>query len=137
MMPMTISKVARAAGTGPETVRFYERSGLLPKPARTRSGYRQYTPEAVLRLGFIGHAKALGFSLREIKELLALRVTPRKSSADVRQRAQQKIGEIDRRIAALARMKQALERLSAACIGKAPVSACPILDALETQEIAP
>jgi MerR family mercuric resistance operon transcriptional regulator len=134
---MTISKVARAAGTGPETVRFYERSGLLPKPARTRSGYRQYPPEAVLRLRFIGHAKALGFSLREIKELLALRVTPRKSCADVRQRAQQKIREIDQRIAALARMKLSLERLSAACSRKKPVSACPILDTLEMEEIAP
>ena len=132
---MTIGQIARAAGTGAETIRFYERSGLLPRAARTPSGYRQYSSDALLRLRFIIHAKALGFSLREIKELLSLRVTPRKSCADVRHHAEQKIHDIDQRIVALARMKLSLERLSAACIRKTPVGACPILDALETQEI--
>jgi MerR family mercuric resistance operon transcriptional regulator len=119
-----------------ETIRFYERQGLIAKPGRTSSGYRMYPPDAMRRLRFIRHAKELGFSLREIKELLSLRVTAGKSCGDVRQRARQKITEIDHRIAALARMKQALVKLSAACSGKGPVAACPILDALEMQEIA-
>lgn len=133
---LTIGRIARDAGTGVETIRFYEREGLIAKPARTISGYRSYAPEVVRRLRFIRHAKELGFSLREIKELLSLRVTAGKSCGDVRQRARQKITEIDHRIAALARMKQALVKLSAACSGKGPAAACPILDALEMQEIA-
>lgn len=133
---LTIGKIARGAGTGVETIRFYERQGLIAKPGRTSSGYRMYPPDAMRRLRFIRHAKELGFSLREIKELLSLRVTAGKSCGDVRQRARQKITEIDHRIAALARMKQALVKLSAACSGKGPVAACPILDALEMQEIA-
>jgi MerR family mercuric resistance operon transcriptional regulator len=133
---LTIGRIARGAGTGVETIRFYERQGLIAKPGRTSSGYRMYPPDAMRRLRFIRHAKELGFSLREIKELLSLRVTAGKSCGDVRQRARQKITEIDHRIAALARMKQALVKLSAACSGKGPVAACPILDALEMQEIA-
>jgi MerR family mercuric resistance operon transcriptional regulator len=132
---LTIGKIARDAETGVETIRFYERQGLLAKPARTTSGYRSYSPEAIPRLRFIRHAKELGFSLREIKELLSLRVTAGKSCGDVRQRARQKITEIDHKIASLARMKRALEKLATACSGKGPVSACPILDALETREI--
>ena len=132
---LTIGRIARGAGTGVETIRFYERQGLIAKPGRTSSGYRMYPPDAMRRLRFIRHAKELGFSLREIKELLSLRVTAGKSCGDVRQRARQKITEIDHRIAALARMKQALVKLSAACSGKGPVAACPILDALEMQEI--
>ena len=136
MTLLTIGKIARAAGTGVETIRFYERSGLLPKPTRTRSGYRQYSPEAVLWLRFIRHAKALGFSLDEIKELLALRVMRGKSCGEVRERAQRKIDEIDHRITALAHMKHVLEQLSAACADERPVNGCPILDALEMQELA-
>ena len=131
---LTIGKIARGAGTGVETIRFYERQGLLAKPARTTSGYRSYAPEVIRRLRFIRHAKELGFSLREIKELLSLRVAPGKSCADVKSRAAQKIAEVDRKMASLTRIGQALLKLSAACSGKGPVSACPILDALETQE---
>ena len=132
---LTIGRIARDAGTGVETIRFYERQGLLAKPARTISGYRSYSPEVIRRLRFIRQAKALGFSLSEIKELLALRVTPGRSCSDVRQHAREKIAEIDRKITSLARMKRALEKLAAACSGKGPASACPILDALETQEV--
>ena len=133
---LTIGKIARGAGTGVETIRFYERQGLIAKPGRTSSGYRLYPPDAMRRLRFIRHAKELGFSLREIKELLSLRVAPGKSCADVKSRAARKIAEIERKLASLARMKQALVKLSAACSGKGPVAACPILDALEMQEIA-
>ncbi len=132
---LTIGRIARDAGTGVETIRFYERQGLLAKPARTTSGYRSYAPEVVRRLRFIRHAKELGFSLREIKELLSLRVTAGKSCSDVKSRAAQKISEIDRKMTSLTRIRRALVKLSAACSGKGPASACPILDALEMQEV--
>ena len=130
---MTIGQVARSAGASVETIRFYEREGLLERPARSASGYRKYAPEAVARLRLIRQAKDLGFSLNEIKELLALRVAPGKSCSDVRARAERKIADIDQRIAALKRMKAALARLAAACSGRGPTSECPILEALESE----
>ena len=130
---MTIGQMARSAGASVETIRFYEREGLLEHPARSASGYRNYPPEAVARLRMIRQAKALGFSLNEIKELLALRVAPGKSCSDVRARAERKIADIDQRIAALKRMKAALARLAAACAGHGPTSECPILEALESE----
>jgi MerR family mercuric resistance operon transcriptional regulator len=132
---LTIGRVARSAGLAVDTVRYYEREGLLNKPARTASGYRHYTPDAVARLRFIRQAKDLGFSLAEIKELLALRVTPGKSCADVRAHAQHKIADVDRRIASLKRVRGALVKLASACSGKGPVSQCPILEALEHKEL--
>jgi MerR family mercuric resistance operon transcriptional regulator len=132
---LKIGKVARNAGLAIDTVRYYEREGLLQKPARTASGYRHYTPDAVARLRFIRQAKDLGFSLAEIKELLALRVTPGKSCADVRAHAQHKIADVDRRIASLKRVRGALVKLASACSGKGPVSQCPILEALEHKEL--
>jgi len=130
---MTIGQMARSAGASVETIRFYEREGLLEHPARSASGYRNYPPEAVARLRMIRQAKELGFSLNEIKELLALRVAPGKSCSDVRARAERKIADIDQRIAALKRMKAALARLAAACAGRGPTSECPILEALESE----
>lgn len=134
---LTIGKVARGAGLAVDTVRYYEREGLLKKPARTATGYRQYTTEAVARLRFIRQAKDLGFSLSEIKELLALRVTPGKSCADVRARTEAKIADVEKRIVQLNRMKRALAKLATACSGREPTSNCPILDAMETRELAP
>ena len=131
---LMIGKVAQSAGLAIDTVRYYEREGLLEKPARTASGYRQYTPEAVARLRFIRQAKDLGFSLSEIKELLALRVTPGKSCADVRAHAEHKVADVDRRIASLKRMRGALVKLASACSGSGPVSQCPILEALGKEE---
>jgi MerR family mercuric resistance operon transcriptional regulator len=130
---MTIGQMARSAGASVETIRFYEREGLLEHPARSASGYRKYAPKAVARLRLIRQAKELGFSLNEIKELLALRVAPGKSCSDVRARAERKIADIDQRIAALKRMKAALARLAAACAGRGPTSECPILEALESE----
>jgi MerR family mercuric resistance operon transcriptional regulator len=131
---LTIGKVASGTGLSIDTVRYYEREGLLEKPARTASGYRKYSSDAVARLRFIRQAKELGFSLHEIKELLSLRVTPGKSCADVRTRAEHKIADIDRRIASLKRVRGALKKLTLACPGKSPVSQCPILEALERKE---
>jgi MerR family mercuric resistance operon transcriptional regulator len=132
---LTIGKVAHSAGLAIDTVRYYEREGLLEKPARTASGYRHYTPDAVARLRFIRQAKELGFSLHEIKELLSLRVTPGKSCADVKARAEHKIADVDRRIESLKRVRGALVKLTSACSGRGPVSQCPILEALEHKEL--
>ena len=131
MNVLTIGQLARNAGMGVETVRFYERRGLIAEPARTASGYRQYPKDVVARLNFIRRAKELGFSLREIKELLELRVDPDTTCGVIKQRAVAKITEIEVRIAALEKIKQALVRLSMACRGHGPTSECPILDALD------
>lgn len=130
---LTIGKVARGAGLAIDTVRYYEREGLLARPARTSAGYRNYSGDAILRLRFIRQAKELGFSLSEIKELLALRVAPGNSCADVRSHAEHKIADVDRRIASLKRVRGALVKLASACSGKGPVSQCPILEALEKE----
>jgi Cu(I)-responsive transcriptional regulator len=131
---LTIGRVARQAGLAIDTVRYYEREGLLEKAPRTRAGYRQYSASAVARLRFIRQAKELGFSLREIRELLALRVDARKTCRDVKRRALQKISDVERRIAQLERMRRALAALAAQCTGDGPTSTCPILEALEHEE---
>ena len=131
--PLTIGKLASAAGIGVETIRFYEREGLLPKPPRKRSGYRQYPPAAVERVLFIRRAKELGFTLKEVIELLELRVAPDKSCADVRALAKAKVADVEEKMAELARIKAALDRLARACRGKGPTSECPILEALERE----
>ena len=131
MYSLTIGNVAKQSGVGVETVRFYERQGLLEQPARKQSGYRQYEPEAIARLRFIKHAKRLGFTLREIKELLALRLDPGATRAQVRQQAVAKIEDIDQRIDELKRMKKALAPLIRACDGKGTVEGCPILEGIE------
>ena len=126
----TIGQVARQSGIGVETVRFYEREGLIPQPSRPGSGFRRYPQDAVSRIRFIQRSKALGFSLKEIKELLSLRVDSATSCGEVKKRAEEKIADIERKIHALREMKDALSKLTAACRGKGPTGACPILEAL-------
>jgi len=123
--------VAKAAGVGVETVRFYERQGLFDPPPRRPSGYRQFPEEIVHRLRFIRRAKELGFSLREIRELLDLRLDPDATCADVKDRAEQKIEAIQTKLRDLQRMKRALGQLVAACDGNADVDHCPILTSLD------
>ena len=106
MQPCTIAGIARRAGVGVETVRFYERQGLIAQPPRGVSGYRRYPEETVARLRFIRRAKALGFSLREIRELLSLRVDPMGRSGEVKARAQAKIADIEEKIRALIQHKR-------------------------------
>jgi len=134
MKPLTIGQVARQAGVGVETVRFYERQGLLEEPSRRESGYRQYPGDVVARLRFIKRAKELGFSLKEIKELLALRVDPSTTCAEVRSKATEKITDVEQKIEALQRIRKALVKLTAVCRGRGPTSECPILDALDGEE---
>ncbi len=135
MQTLTIGKVARQAGVGVETVRFYEREGLITEPMRSGSGYRQYPEEAVSRIRFIRRAKELGFALREVRELLSLRVAPDTSTTEVKAHAQAKMADIEQKIRMLRRMKKTLEDLTDACDGCGPVGDCPILGALEAHEI--
>ena len=131
MTAITIGQLARQVGIGIETVRFYERRGLIEEPPRRESGYRQYPPEAAERLRFIRRAKELGFSLDEIGELLALRSRPTENRDQVRAKAREKVLDIERRIADLTRMKTALDSLVHACEQKIDTGGCPILTALE------
>lgn len=132
-MLITIGKVARDAGVGIETVRFYEREGLLAKPDRTTSGYRQYDQEVIDRLRFIKRAKELGFTLKEIKELLSLKVDPTTTCAEVKSQAEEKIDDIANKIRTLQNMKKALVKLTKECSGSSSSSECPILEALEKE----
>lgn len=127
----SISELARHAGVGVETIRFYERRGLLPEPPRSASGYRVFPADAIRRVKFIRRAQGLGFSLAEVAELLDLRVTPGTTCAAVRERTRRKIVEIDCKLTDLQRMRTVLERLEAACDTAADIGECPILEALE------
>lgn len=131
---LTIGKLASRGGVNVQTIRYYERSGLLPKPSRAASGYRLYADDAVRRLSFIKQAQILGFSLSEIQELLSLRMQSNTTCADIRQRARQKIVAVDKKIEDLQRIKGALTKLAAACRGNGPTSDCPILEALESKK---
>lgn len=128
---MRIGEVASEAGVGVETLRFYERRGLLEEPPRTGSGYRAYGRGAVRRVRFIRRAKELGFTLREIDELLALSCDEGATCADVRRRAEAKVADVEERIRRLAAIRDALVDLAARCHGDAPASDCPFLDRLD------
>ena len=129
---MKIGAVAARADVNIQTVRYYERRGLLSKPPRTESNYRLYSEDGVRRVRFVKRAQELGFSLKEIKELLTLRLKPTSRSSAVRARATAKIADIQEKIRTLQRMKRALTKLTAACDGCGSTSECPILEALES-----
>jgi len=131
---LSIGQVARRAGVGVETVRYYEREGLLEEPPRRASGYRQYSDEVVKRLHFIKRAQKLGFSLKEITELLMLRVDAQTACEEIRQRTEAKIAEVERKLRELQRMRQALLQVHSLCVGQGPTGRCPMLDALDQQE---
>lgn len=127
---LSIGELAKKAGVGIETVRFYERQGLLAEPERRASGYRQYDEEAVAVLRFIRRAKELGFTLKEIQGLLELRSNTSATRADVRRSAQTKIVDIETKIRDLQRIREALSALQRTCHGDGAASGCPILAAL-------
>lgn len=129
-MEWTIGQVARQCGCGVETIRFYEREGLIAQPSRPESGFRKYPPDTVGRVRFIRKSKALGFSLKEIGDLLSLRVDRTAACTEVRKRAEAKIGDIEKKIETLIGMKRALETLTAACRKRKPTGECPILEVL-------
>ncbi len=128
---LTIGQLAKKAEVNIETIRYYERRGLIPEPPRLASGYRQYPLETVTRILFIKHAKELGFSLKEINELLTLRIDKNTTCSDVKRKAEDKISDIEEKIKSLQRMKKALAKLTKECSGRGSVSECPILEALE------
>lgn len=134
MQGLRTGQVAKQAGVTVETLRYYERAGLLDAPPRTASGYRAYPEDTVSRMRFIRRAKALGFTLREIADLLSLRVSLASSSAEMKARAEAKIADIEDKIRTLTRMKETLTGITLACNGWAPLSQCPILDALDAHE---
>lgn len=128
----TIGKLARAGRVSADTLRYYEREGLIGPTERTASGYRVYEPDAITRVRFIRHAQACGFSLPEIRELLALRVRTSACCADVRSQAVEKKLQLEQKIRTLEAMSGALDGLIADCSREAaPIAACPILAAFE------
>ena len=129
MNRLTIGRLAAAADVGIDTVRFYERAGLLPKPQRTGSGYRSYGPEDVSRLQFIRRAKALGFALDEIAELLALS-RGQGGREGVKALAQRRLRNLDARIGELTRMREVLGAYERRCSGTGAVAGCPIIEAV-------
>jgi MerR family transcriptional regulator, copper efflux regulator len=134
---LTTGEVAKQARVHAETLRYYERRGLLVKPLRSKSNYRQYADTTVGRVRFIKAAQALGFSLKEIQELLSLQAAPQASCADTRTRAESKIADIDAKIDLLSAMKHTLSKLVEECSTDGPLTDCPILAALENQEDKP
>ena len=135
MTGLKIGEVAKQAGVNLQTIHYYERRGLLSKPPRTESNYRAYPEDAVLRVRFVKRAQELGFSLKDIKELLSLRAAPRAKCAEVLKRAMGKVQDIDEKIATLRRMRTALSKLMDECQGALPISKCPILESLDDSEV--
>ena len=132
MEKLTISRLAQLGGVNLETIRYYERRGLLAKPPRTEAGYRQFSPDAAQRLRFIKRAQELGFSLDDVGELLELRHDPKHNRDDVRARATEKIADIERKMEVLAAMKSVLVGLTERCQQCGPDD-CPILASLEQE----
>lgn len=133
---MTIGAVARDSGVGIDTIRYYERERLLPPPRRRASGYRDYGTDTVARLRFIRRAKVLGFTLDEIRDLLALSSDREHGVQGVQQRAQARLAEVERRIAELRRVRRGLKQLVDACPGHGALERCPILRTLGAEDAA-
>ena len=125
----TIGRLARLAGVGVDTVRFYERAGLLPRPPRTAGGYRSYAAADADRLRFIRRAKSLGFSLEEIADLLVLNAG-RGDRAKVKAIADKRLAELSARIRELSVIRDSLARYAKSCSGHGPVKGCPIIEAV-------
>lgn len=132
MESMGIGTLAKRAGVGIDTVRYYERSGLLAPSRRLASGYRRYTALELARLRFIRRAQALGFTLNEVRDLLAL--SAKRDVARVKRSAQAKLEDVDEKIAALQKIREGLATLVAACPGHGRAADCPILQALGGEE---
>ena len=133
-MKMKIGEVADRGGVNLQTIRYYEREGLLPQPPRLPSGYRIYSEPTVRRLRFIKRAQELGFTLAEIRELLSLRIDHDRDRSEVRAIAEAKVADIEEKIRTLSAMKEALLRLTEHCRGHGPASECPILEGLDSDE---
>ena len=126
MSALKIGEVAKRSDVGIETIRYYERQGLLAEPDRRPSGYRQYDESVVSRLQFIRRAKELGFTLSEIKELLGLWFDVNTKCVHVRQRAERKVNDIEDKIRSLQRMKRSLKKIVSQCENRDTVNECPL-----------
>ena len=131
---LNIGRLAREVGVSTDTIRFYERRGLLAPPARSEANYRLYPRGDIRRLKFILRAKALGFTLNEIKELLNLHHNPTATKAEVKALTEEKIADIRQRITDLGRILATLENLADTCDGHGPADDCPILAAIDGDE---
>lgn len=127
---MKIGKLARSAGVNIDTVRYYERQGILPPPQRQASGYRRYGQDDIARLGFVRRGKALGFTLVEIRDLLALSGRPADDMAGLKATATEKLADVERKLGDLMRIRDGLKALVASCPGHGALDHCPILTAL-------
>lgn len=133
---MRIGEAARQAGVGVETIRFYETKGLIDQPPTPRDGgYRDYPETTVRRIRFVRNAQQIGFSLKEIVDLLALNTRDAAQCSDVRAKACAKLAEVDARIENLGRIRSALEELIEACPGEGPARECSILEAINTGDL--
>ncbi len=128
---LTIGRVAKAVGVNIQTIRYYERLGLLNPRARRPSGYRLYGEEEIRRLHFIKNAQALGFTLREVNELLNLRIRSSAQCGDVQRKAQEKLAQVERKVQDLQALARSLRSLIWACQDGQPTDHCPILQCLE------
>lgn len=127
---MKIGELAQRAEVNIDTVRYYERQGLLPVPQRLRSGYRQYEQDDVARLRFVRRAKALGFTLTEIRDLLELSSHREQDMAGMKTAAIRKLSDVEEKLAELTRIRDGLKTLVASCPGHGALEQCPILNAL-------
>jgi MerR family transcriptional regulator, copper efflux regulator len=127
MKSMKIGEVAKRSGIGIETIRYYEREGLLQEPERRPSGYRQYHESTLQRLEYIGRAKALGFTLAEIRELLELSFAAPSGCDHIRQRAEAKITDIEGKIRSLQQMRRSLRKIVDRCKAKDSPDDCPLV----------
>ena len=137
MSDLTIGRLAERAGVNIDTIRYYERNGLLPRAARRASGYREYGPADVDRLRFIRRCKELGFTLAEIAEiaeLLSLSVDRHGDMRGVKRKAEQRLAQVEHKIRELQRVRRGLEKLVAACPGHGELDECPIIGALSGRE---
>lgn len=133
---LTRGALAKQCAVNFETIRYYEQRGLLPRAARSAGNYRLYRTDTVRRVRFIQRAQDLGFTLKEIKELLSLHATPGTHCADVRKRAEAKAADIHGKIRTLNAIQKALAKMIGQCSGKGSESGCPILEALDAEDEA-
>ncbi len=127
----TIGRLARLAGVNIQTVRYYERTGLLHPVSKTGAGYRLYGEGELKRLRFVRHAKDLGFTLKEIKELMGLRVESSTACAEVLKKTEEKLRDLEERIEKLNELRGILNELTVACRERTPTGECPILKSIE------
>ncbi len=133
MAAMTIGQLAKRAGVNIDTIRYYERNGLMPQPVRRASGYREYESDDAARLRFILRAKDLGFTLAEIAELMSLSAD--RDVRGVKRRAEQRLAQVEQKIRELQRVRRGLKTLIAACPGHGDPAQCPIVAALSEEPV--